>query len=85
MGPKTPVRARKKELSKLRENQTRLFEALQALYKLLEAYAPSWYTEEHHNLASAALSTTPLRRTVRAGGSRTAKPNLKGRTISSLA
>lgn len=33
----------------------RLQEALKILYDLLEAYAPMWYTEEHHNKAEAAL------------------------------
>jgi hypothetical protein len=28
---------------------------LEELYKLLEEYAPAWYTEEHHNRALAAL------------------------------
>jgi hypothetical protein len=32
-----------------------LREALKMLYDLLEAYAPAWYTEEHHNKAQAAL------------------------------
>jgi hypothetical protein len=32
-----------------------LREALKMLYDLLETYAPSWYTEEHHNNADAAL------------------------------
>ena len=29
--------------------------ALRALYELLEDYAPMWYTQEAHDLASAAL------------------------------
>ena len=33
----------------------KLQEALQMLYDLLEEYAPSWYTEEHHDKAEAAL------------------------------
>ena len=28
---------------------------LEELFLLLEAYAPTWYTEEHHNRAVAAL------------------------------
>jgi hypothetical protein len=32
-----------------------LQEALETLYELLEAYAPVWYTEEHHDKATAAL------------------------------
>lgn len=30
-------------------------EAFLELFKLLEQYAPVWYTEEHHNHAAAAL------------------------------
>ena len=30
-------------------------EAFLELFKLLEQYAPMWYTEEHHNQAAAAL------------------------------
>jgi len=33
----------------------KLREALKILYDLLEEYAPSWYTEEHHDKAEAAL------------------------------
>lgn len=29
--------------------------ALRALYQLLEDYGPMWYTQEAHDLASAAL------------------------------
>ena len=38
--------------------QTRLSfveEAFLELFKLLEQYAPVWYTEEHHSQAAAAL------------------------------
>ena len=30
-------------------------EVLRDLFNLLEQYAPTWYTEEHHNRAVAAL------------------------------
>jgi hypothetical protein len=30
-------------------------EMLEELFELLEDYAPTWYTEEHHNRALAAL------------------------------
>ena len=30
-------------------------EVLRELFNLLEQYAPTWYTEEHHNRAAAAL------------------------------
>jgi len=32
-----------------------LVEALSELHNLLEEYSPSWYTEEHHRKAEAAL------------------------------
>lgn len=35
---------------------TRLVDVLSELHDLLEAYAPSWYTEEHHDKVLAALS-----------------------------
>jgi uncharacterized protein with von Willebrand factor type A (vWA) domain len=33
----------------------RLTEALSDLHNLLEEYAPSWYTQEHHDKAESAL------------------------------
>ncbi len=33
----------------------RLVEALSDLHQLLEEYAPTWYTEEHHRKAESAL------------------------------
>ncbi len=30
-------------------------EVLEELFQLLEDYAPTWYTEQHHNRAVAAL------------------------------
>jgi hypothetical protein len=36
----------------------KLQEALKMLYDLLEAYAPHWYTEEHHDRAEAALRSS---------------------------
>jgi hypothetical protein len=44
-----------RELVELRKKQTQLLRALQLLFDLLEAYSPSWYTEEHHSHAVAAL------------------------------
>ena len=54
----TPMGSNQAELARLRENQKKLVQALQRLFNLLERYAPSWYTEEHHDTASAALSAT---------------------------
>jgi hypothetical protein len=35
--------------------QERLADALVDLHNLLEEYAPSWYTQEHHTKAESAL------------------------------
>jgi hypothetical protein len=35
-------------------------EVLEELFHLLEEYAPTWYTEEHHNRAVAALLGRPV-------------------------
>ena len=35
-------------------------EVLQELFQLLEDYAPTWYTEQHHNRAVAALLDRPV-------------------------
>ena len=56
MGPNTTIQDEKTELAQLRNNEASLIDALQVLYNLLEMYAPTWYSEEHHNLARAALS-----------------------------
>lgn len=38
-------------------NPLRVREALSDLYRLLEEYAPSWYTEEYREKAQAALQS----------------------------
>ena len=35
--------------------QQPLSHALRLLYELLEEYAPSWYTQQHHEIAESAL------------------------------
>jgi len=37
-------------------------DALKMLFDLLEEYAPSWYTEEHHGQALSALQASAERR-----------------------
>ena len=37
------------------ENAPSTREVLQEFFQLLEDYAPTWYTEEHHDRAVAAL------------------------------
>jgi hypothetical protein len=39
----------------LKLDRTRLVDALAELQRLLEDYAPSWYTKEHHEKAKSAL------------------------------
>ncbi len=36
-------------------DRARLVEALAELHNLLEEYAPTWYTQEHHEKAMSAL------------------------------
>jgi hypothetical protein len=43
-------------------DQQRIVTALQTLLDLLENYAPAWYTQEHHDLASEALAIASGRR-----------------------
>jgi len=47
------------EVADLREKQKQLLSALRLLFDLLEQYAPSWYTEQHHTKALAALQLQP--------------------------
>ena len=44
-----------REIFRVIDTSHQLREALKMLYDLLEAYAPAWYTEEHHDKAKAAL------------------------------
>lgn len=44
-----------KETSAIHAGAPTVREVLEELFLLLEDYAPTWYTEEHHNRAIAAL------------------------------
>jgi hypothetical protein len=44
------------EVVGVREEQRQILDVLQMLFDLLEAFAPCWYTEEHHERALAALA-----------------------------
>ena len=49
-------RAASKSLASAQEHSAvEVNAALRELFELLEDYAPTWYTEEHHNRAAAAL------------------------------
>jgi hypothetical protein len=45
------------EIRRLREDREKLVTALQTLFALLEDYAPGWYTQKHHDIASDALAS----------------------------
>lgn len=48
----------KDEIVRLRQEQRQILDVLNMLFDLLEAYGPSWYTEEHHDRALSALSVS---------------------------
>jgi hypothetical protein len=50
-----------------------IVEAFRELFNLLEEYAPSWYTEEHHNRAVAALRALEEPRHAKAQAARSQK------------
>ena len=45
----------------MRRKQSSIEHALTELYQLLEQYAPSWYTQEHREMAERALGRCPRR------------------------
>lgn len=47
--------SQRKENSQMHAGAPTVREVLEELFLLLEDYAPTWYTEEHHNRAIAAL------------------------------
>ncbi len=49
------VDSQRKETSEIHADAPTAREVLQELFLLLEDYAPTWYTEEHHNRAIGAL------------------------------
>jgi hypothetical protein len=55
IGPKKRVAMSPDDAKDRSAEVVKLREALKMLYDLLEAYAPHWYTEEHHDRAEAAL------------------------------
>lgn len=44
-----------KEARAAKVQLARATDALAELYRLLEDYAPTWYTEDHHKMAGSAL------------------------------
>ena len=50
------------DIDRLRQTQKQILDALTTLVELLEAYAPSWYNQEHHELADAALAVKDRRK-----------------------
>jgi hypothetical protein len=43
------------DASEMKLQLTRAADALAELYDLLEEYAPTWYTQQHHERAESAL------------------------------
>jgi hypothetical protein len=58
MAPGNGYEVLEDEVVLLREQQRQILDALQMLFDLLEAFAPCWYTEEHHERALAALAVS---------------------------
>jgi hypothetical protein len=58
MAPGNGYEVLQDEVLRVREEQRQILDALQILFDLLEAFAPCWYTEEHHERALAALAVT---------------------------
>ncbi len=48
-------RTHNEDLLQLRKREKELREVLKLVFDLLEDYAPSWYTKEHHDRIQAAL------------------------------
>lgn len=46
-----------RDVGTLQGKQEDLVRALQMLFDLLEEYAPAWYTQEHHDIATDALAS----------------------------
>lgn len=56
--------------TELEQERAGLADVLRELHDLLEEYAPSWYTHEHHEKAESALrSAKKFSRSPRANGS----------------
>jgi hypothetical protein len=53
--------ARNDDVANLRENQEKLVAALRRLFERLEEYAPTWYTQELHDMAFDALASVNRR------------------------
>jgi hypothetical protein len=52
---KVKGRAKRSSVPRSKTDRSRLLDTLRTLYDLLEQYAPSWYTQQHHDKAAAAL------------------------------
>jgi hypothetical protein len=62
MAPARGCESLERESSRSRQDQKEVLDALKMLFDLLEEYAPSWYTEEHHTQALSALQASTERR-----------------------
>ena len=72
MAPANVFESLECESCRVGQEQEQMQDALKVLFDLLEEYAPSWYTEEHHSQTLSALeASAERRRQQRVGGPRT--------------
>jgi hypothetical protein len=62
MAPTNVFESLECESCRVGQEQEQMQNALKMLFDLLEEYAPSWYTEEHHGQALSALEALAERR-----------------------
>jgi len=62
MAPARGCESLEGESHRTEQEQKLVLDALKMLFDLLEEYAPSWYTEEHHTQALSALQASTERR-----------------------
>jgi hypothetical protein len=62
MAPARGCGSLERESYRTQQEQKQLLDALKMLFDLLEEYAPTWYTEEHHRQALSALEASAERR-----------------------
>jgi hypothetical protein len=62
MAPARGCESLQSESGRVGQEQKQILDALKMLFDLLEEYAPSWYTEEHHRQALSALEPSAERR-----------------------
>ena len=62
MAPARGYESLERKNDRVGQEQKQILDALKMLFDLLEEYAPTWYTEEHHRQALSALEACAERR-----------------------